>query len=114
MLQIETSKLNGKKIKEQLGQLKDREIEVRLSNLRRNNNFNNNHNNNNNYFGGRPTANLPGSLPPLPSPGVPDEPIDPFAGATPLPRNHLELTLQHLHIHARYLHCQIIILCLQK
>ena len=28
-----------KKIKEQLAQLKDREIEARLSNLRRNNNF---------------------------------------------------------------------------
>ena len=41
-----------------------------------------------------------------------DEPFDPFAGATEL--LHQELTLQHLHIHARYLHHRIIILCLQK
>ena len=73
-----------KKIKEQLGQLKDREIEARLSNLRRNNNFNNNYNNNNNNFGGRSTGSLAGPPPPLPSPGAPDKPFDPFAGATAL------------------------------
>ena len=55
LTQIETSKLSDKKIKEQLGQLKDREIEARLSNLRRNINFNNkyNHNNNNSLVGGQ-------------------------------------------------------------
>ena len=86
LTQRESSKLSDKKIKERLGQLKDREIEAWLSNLRRNNNFNNNYNNNNNNCGGRPTGNLPGPQPPLPSPGAPDEPFDPFAVATaPLP-----------------------------
>ena len=66
LTQIETSKLSDKKIKKQLGQLKDREIEARLSNLRRNDNFNNNYNNNNNNFGGKPAGNLPGRPPPLP------------------------------------------------
>ena len=59
LTEIETSKLSDKKIKEQLVQLKDREIEAQLSKLRHNNNFNNNYNNNNNNFGGRPTGNLP-------------------------------------------------------
>ena len=75
-----------KKIKEQLAQLKDREIEARLSNLRRNNNFSQNYNNSNKNFGGRPTGNLPGPPHPLPLPGAPDEPFNPFTGATaPLP-----------------------------
>ena len=63
--------------KRTLGQLKDREIEAQLSNLRLNNNFSNNCNsNNNNIFGGRPTGNLPEPPPPLPSPGAPDKPFD--------------------------------------
>ena len=89
LTQIETSKLKDKKTKEQLGQLKDREIEARLSNLRRNNNFNNfnnNYNNNSNNFGWKPTGDLPGPPPPSPSPSAPREPFDPFAGAiAPLP-----------------------------
>ena len=86
LTQIETSKLSDKKIKEQFGQLKYTEIEVRLSNLRRNNNVNKNYNNNNNNFGERLTGNLPGPPPPPSSPGAPDEPFDPYAAATaPLP-----------------------------
>ena len=84
LTQIESSILSDKKIKEHLRQLKDRKIETRLSNLRRNNN--NYNNNNNNNIGRRPTAGQPLPPPLLPSPGSPDEPFDPFAGATvPLP-----------------------------
>ena len=90
-------------------------MEALLSNLRLNNNFSNNCNsNNNNIFGGRPTGNLPEPPPPLPLPGAPDQPFDPFSVAKALPRHHLELNLQYLHIQVRYLHRQIIILCLQK
>ena len=79
---IEISKLCDKRIKEQLGQLKNGELEPQLSNLRRNNNFNNNYNNNNNNFGGRATGNLPKPPPPLHLQGDHDEPFDPFVGAT--------------------------------
>ena len=83
LTQIETSKLSDKKIKEQLGQLKDREIEARLSNLRRNNNYNNNNNNS----GGRPTGDVPGPPPRPASLGAPDEPFDPTtAPLLPPPR----------------------------
>ena len=69
-------------MKEQLGQLKDREIEAHLSNLRPNNNFSNNYKNNNNNFGGRPTGNLHGPPHARLSPGAPEEPFGPSAGAT--------------------------------
>ena len=86
LTQIETGKLSDKKIKEQLGQLKDREIEAPLSSLRRNNNFNNNYNINNKNFGGRSTGNLPGLPPPPSLLGAPEELFDPFSGTTaPLP-----------------------------
>ena len=81
MTQIESSKLSEKKIKEQLGQIKDRKIETRLSNLRRNNNYNNYNNDN---FGRSPIDgfNLPRPQPTPPSPGGLDEAFDPFFGAT--------------------------------
>ena len=114
LTQIETSKLSDKKIKEQLGQLKDREIEARLSNLRRSNNFNNNYNNNNKNFGGKPTGNLPGPPPPRSSLGAPDEPFDSFAGAiAPLP-SPPKIAQSETPYPREILHRQIIILCLQK
>ena len=82
LTQIETSTLSDKNIKEQLGQLKVREIEAWLSNLRHKNNFNNNYNNNKNNFGGKRTGNLPGPPPPLPLPGAPDKRFHLFVGAT--------------------------------
>ena len=82
LAQIETSKLSDKNIKEQLSQLKVREIEAWLSNLRHKNNFNNNYNNKKNNFGGKRTGNLPGPPPPLPLPGAPDKPFHLFVGAT--------------------------------
>ena len=61
--QIGACNLSDKKIKEQLGQLKDRELETLLSNLDANSNFSNNSNNNN--FGWRSTG--------PPSPHLPQE-----------------------------------------
>ena len=43
-----------------------------------------------------------------------DELFDPLLVQQSCYSHHLELTLKHLHIHARYLHHRIIILCLQK
>ena len=114
LAQIETSKLKDKKIKQQLGQLKDREIEARLSNLKRNNNFNNDYYNNNNNFGLRPTGNLPGAPSPPPLQELRMKVFIRLLAQQYRYSHHLELTLQHLHIWAKYLHRQIIILCLQK
>ena len=114
LTQIETSKLSDKKIKEQLGQLKDREIEARLSNLRRSNNFNNNYNNNNKNFGGKPTGNLPGPPPPPSSLGAPYEPFDPFAGAIASLLSPPKVAQSETPYPSEILHRQIIILCLQK
>ena len=102
-------------MKKQLGQLKDRELESRLSNLSRDNNHKDNYYNNNNInFGTRSTDSLLRLPPPLRSPGAPNEPFDPFAGAaaplTSLPRGDLQCH----HILVRYLHHQIMMLCLQK
>ena len=75
LTQIEIGKLSDKEIKEQLGQLKDRKLGARLSNLSRNSNFNNNYNNNNNNFGRRTTDSLPRLPPPPPSSEAPDKPF---------------------------------------
>ena len=111
--QIGACNLSDKKIKEQLGQLKDRELETFSSNLDANSNFSNNSNNNN--FGWRSTG-LPSPQElylPLPSPGAPDEPFDPFAGVTaPIPS--LSRVEPSLPPYLNDLFCQIIILCLQN
>ena len=64
LTQIESSKLTEKRIRDQLGQIKDREIETRLLNLRSNNNNSNNSNNNNNDVGRRLTEHRPPPPPP--------------------------------------------------
>ena len=97
LTQIESSKLTEKRIRDQLGQIKDREIETRLLNLRSNNNNSNNSNNNNNDVGRRLTEHRPPPPPPLSSHSPPNlfnpDPFDPFFGATAppylpsLPRN---------------------------
>ena len=83
LTQVESNKLTDKKIREQLGQVKDRGIEARLLNFQRNNN--NNSNNSNNNDGGRPGGRLDLPPPPLPSPRAPDQPFDLFFGATAAP-----------------------------
>ena len=102
-------------MEKQLGQLKDRELEARLSNLSRNNNHKDNYyNNNNNNFGKRSTDSLLRLPPPLRSPGASNEPFDPFAGAASPLTSPLRGDLQCHHILVRYLHHQIIMPCLQK
>ena len=84
LTQIESIKLTEKRIRDQVGQIKNREIETWVLNLRRNNN---NNNNNNNDVGRRPNEHR---LPPPPSPPLPPNPFnpdlfDPFFGATAPP-----------------------------
>ena len=83
LTQIESSKLSDKRIREQLRQTKDKEIEDQLLNLQCSNNNNSSNNNKNKA---RPGGRL--VLPPPPPPlslGAPDQPFNPFFGATASP-----------------------------
>lgn len=102
---METSKLSDKKNKKELAELKDIELEIRLSNLKCNNNYNNNYNNNNN-FGGRTSSLL---SPPPPLSRALDKTFDPFAGATVLLPSPPRTEPSVPPFQVRYLHRQIII-----
>ena len=120
LTQIESSKLSDKRIRDQLGQIKDIEIETWLPNLT----CNNNNNSNNSDVGGRPTGRLDlpqPPQPPPPSPGAPNPFNRDYHFIHVLVRQHhhiyrrcLEMNLQYRHILMRCLLHQTLTLCLQE